>query len=138
MLLAAGAMLVAITGQAAHAADPRTINCILDALDKPTQQALLTQAQNMVQQKSGGQLDDQAHLRFSAVGGTCAKQFGWSEKARSAAMFYTFVKTGIPTYEAGVRADGFNVVAVEKVIRALPPAQFAGLSENPVPDDATA
>lgn len=137
VLLAAGAMLVAITGQPANAADPGTINCILDALDESTHQALLTHAQNIVQEKSGGQLNDQANVRFGAAADTCAKQFGWSEKARTAAIFYTFVKSGVPAYEAGVRADGFDVVAVEKVIRALPPAQFAGLSANPMPPDAT-
>jgi hypothetical protein len=111
--------LVAITAQPAHAADPGTINCILDTLDEPTQRALLNHAENIVQEKSGGKLDDAANARFGAAADTCAKQFGWSEKARTAAIFYTFVKSGVPAYEAGVRADGFDVVAVEKVIRAL-------------------
>ena len=136
LLAAAGAILVAATAQPVLAADPATINCIRDALDTPTRQALLIQAQNTVQGKPDNELDATAMTLLVTKSGSCAKRFGWSDKARIASFLYTLIEGGVPVYEAGVRADGFDPAATEGVIRALPPELFAGLAQSPIPPAA--
>jgi hypothetical protein len=131
LLATAGAILLSITAQPAAAADPTTIDCVPNGLDAATRQALLAGVRKQVQeQPSGFHFDDAIKLKLVAASEKCVALFGWTQKARTVALEYSLIKDSISAYEAIVQGDGLDVIKIEAVVRALPPAQFAKLSPD--------
>ena len=136
-MLAVAATIFALSiAQPASAADLATIDCITNGLDASMRQTLAADAKKLVRGEANGDFDDATKVKFKALSHKCQAQFGWSEKARSASEVYNISGSYISEYEAALRDDGLDVAKVETVIRNLPPAQFAALSREPMPESA--
>lgn len=104
----------------AHAADLKTINCVIDKL----QPALTTQIEadvtrNLNESGKKPSYDPAVASGLRIAAAACATENKWSVAAVSAARIYTLAKLGWPIAQRVVGEKGFDAAQLEDQFQAL-------------------